>query len=325
MSPSVWAADAIRFGAPRSVIGRRNWTPSTTEPALAARGIFPPLQRTQVVALACRKPSELGLPLSTWSVRTLARKLVQDEVVTRIHYSSVCLILQEAECQPHRTLYWKQGHDPEFSSKAVHVLWYYENVARLAEKGEPVFCVDEKPGIQLLGRAHPDEPARPGCPLRREYEYIRHGTGLLLMFVNLLTGRIFTRTPSKKSGPDFTALLDEHLQTLSAAKRVHYVLDNDPTHTSAHTRAWLNSQKGRVCFHYTPKYASWLNQAEIALGNFSRYYLRRRVWSSANDFAPHIRTSTLHYNSEFAHPFDWSFTRNRFHKWMRSKTCSTGH
>src|SRR5476649_2173331 len=34
-------------------------------------------------------------------------------------------------------------------------------------------------------------------------------------------------------------------------------------------------------------------------------------------------TSTLHYNREFAHPFDWSFTRNRFHEWRRSKTSST--
>lgn len=267
----------------------------------------------------------MGLPLATWSVRTLARKLVQDEVVTQIHYSSVCLILQDAECQPHRTLYWKQGHDPEFVPKALHVLWYYENVVRLADKGEHVFCVDEKPGIQLLGRVHPDEPARPGCPLRREFEYIRHGTGLLLMFVNLLTGRIFTRTPIKKNGPQFTALLDEHLKTLPAAKRVHYILDNDSTHISAHTRQWLDSKKGRVRFHHTPKYASWLNQAEIGLGNFSRYYLRRRVWQSTDEFAPHVRVSTRHYNSEFAHPFDWSFTRNRFHEWIRSKTSSTGH
>jgi hypothetical protein len=290
-----------------------------------ARAFFPPLQRTQIVALACRKPSEFGLPLSMWSVRTLALQLVHDEVVTAIHYSSVCLILQAAECQPHRTLYWKQGHDPEFLPKAVHVLWYYENVKRLADKNEPVFCLDEKPGIQLLGRVHPDEPARPGCPLRREFEYVRHGTGLLLLFLNLLTGKFYSRTPVQKNSAQLTALLDEHLETLPNAQRVHYILDNDSTHTSAHTRTWLASKNGRVIFHHTPKYASWLNQAEIALGSFSRYYLRGRVWSSEADFAPHVRRSTQHYNREFAHPFDWSFTRNRFHEWRRSKTNSTGH
>jgi transposase len=267
----------------------------------------------------------MGLPLATWSVRTLALQLVEDGSVTQIHYSSVCLILQEAECQPHRTLYWKRGHDPEFEPKALHVLWYYENAARLAAKGEQVFCVDEKPGIQLLGRLHPDQPTRPGCPLRREFEYVRHGTGTLLMFLNLPTGKIFTRTPNKKNSQQLTALFDAHLKTIPKANRVHYILDNDPTHVSAHTRNWLASKKGRVRLHYTPKYASWLNQSEIALGNFSRYYLRNRVWRSKNEFPAHVRVSTRHYNRQFAHPFDWSFTRNRFHEWMHSKTCSTGH
>jgi hypothetical protein len=289
------------------------------------RGIFPPLQRAQVVALACRKPSELGLPLANWSVRTLALQLVQDEILTQIHYSSVCVILQDAECQPHRTLYWKSGRDPEFDAKAVHVLWYYENAQRLDTKDEPVFCFDEKPGIQLLGRPHPDVPARPGCPMRREFEYVRLGVGLLMMILNLVTGKFFCRSPKEKKSGQFTDMLDEHLETLPKAKRVHYVLDNDPTHVSAHTRHWLATKKGRVCFHHTPKYASWLNQAEIALHNFNTYYLRRRVWTTPEEFAPHVRHSMKHYNRHLAHPFDWSFTRNRFHEWKnRCTTSSTG-
>jgi hypothetical protein len=289
-------------------------------------GIFPPLQRAQIVALACRKPADLDLPLSTWSIRTLATQVVADEIVTEIHYSSICLILQDADLQPHRTLYWKRSYDPDFDAKAKHVLWYYENAARLAAAGEPVFCVDEKPGIQLLGRPHPDQPARPGCPLRREFEYVRLGTGLLVMLVNLVTGKLFTRTPQCKKSEQFTSILDQHLKTVRGAKRVHYVLDNDPTHTSAHTRNWVAAQRGRVRLHYTPTNASWLDQAEIALNIFSGYYLRRRVWTAKEEFVPHVRASTTHYNREFAHPFDWSFTRNRFEEWrQRSKTSSTGH
>ena len=259
-------------------------------------------------------------------MRTLAAQVVANDVVTEIHYSSVCLILQEADLQPHRTLYWKQNYDPEFEAKAKHVLWVYENAPRLAAKGEPVFCIDEKPGIQLLGRPHPDEPARPGCPLRREFEYIRLGTGLLVLLLNIVTGKLFARTPPNKNSERFTGILDQHLKTIPDARRVHYVLDNDPTHTSAHTRQWAAAQRGRVRLHYTPKYASWLDQAEIALGNFSRYYLRGRVWTAPEEFVPHVRASTRHYNREFAHPFDWSFTRNRFAEWRkRSRTSSTGH
>jgi transposase len=286
---------------------------------------FPPLQRTQLVALACRRPEDLGLPLVRWSVRTLAVQAVREDIFTSIHYSSVCLLLQEADLQPHRTLYWKRGYDSEFESKAIHVLWYYEHARALNADCEPVFCYDEKPGIQLLGRVHPDEPARPGCPLKREFEYVRHGTGLLLLFLNVVTGEIMNRTPEGKKSPAFTDALDGHLKTLPKAKRVHYILDNDSTHVSAHTRAWLASKKGRVRFHYTPKYASWLNQAEIALNNFNTHYLRGKVWNARDEFRPHIRQSTRHYNREFARPFDWSFTRNRFHDWICSKTSSTGH
>lgn len=261
-----------------------------------------------------------------WSVRTLAAQVIAGEIVTDIHYSSVCLILQDADLQPHRTLYWKQGSDPDFVAKAKHVLWYYENAPRLAAAGEPVFCVDEKPGIQLLGRPHPDQPARPGCPLRREFEYVRLGTGLLVMVVNLVTGKFFTRTPDRTNSDQFTSILDEHLKTVPTARRVHYILDNHSTHTSAHTRAWVAEHRGRVRLHYTPTYASWLDQAEIALGNFTKYYLRGRVWTAKAEFAPHVCMSTAHYNRELAHPFDWSFTRNRFDEWrQRFRTFSTGH
>lgn len=287
---------------------------------------FPPLQIAQTVALACRKPAELGLPLVRWSVRTLAAQLVDDRVFKEVHYSSVCLILQNVDLQPHRTLYWKRSHDPEFEAKAVHILWYYERIAALEAAGEPVFALDEKPGIQLLGRVQPDEPARPGCPLRREFEYVRLGTGLLLMLVRLATGRFNTWTPKSKSGPRLTAILDQHLKTLPKAKRIHYLLDNDSTHTSAHTMSWLAAQNGRVRFHFTPKYASWLNQAEIALNCFSTRYLRGKLWHSPDEFAPHVRQSTTHYNQLLAHPFDWTFTRNRFRDWqLRSTTSSTGH
>lgn len=261
-----------------------------------------------------------------WSVRTLTAQLLADGIFSEIHYSSVCLILQDVDLQPHRTLYWKRGYDPEFDAKALHILWYYERVAALEAQGEPVFAFDEKPGIQLLGRVHPDEPARPGCPLRREFEYVRLGTGLLVLLMRLATGRLRTWSVEKKSGAGFTALLDEHLATLPDARRVHYILDNDSTHTCAHTREWAAAKRGRVQLHFTPKYASWLNQAEIGLNCFSTRYLRGKVWQHRDDFAPHVRASTEHYNRYFAAPVDWTFTRHRFHDWRsRSSTSSTEH
>ena len=278
------------------------------------------------MALACRKPSDFGLPLVRWSVRDLTEQLVEQDVFTEIHYSTVHLILQDAELQPHRTLYWKRSHDPAFRQKAIHVLWYYSMAQSLRESGELVFCVDEKTQIQMLGRPVPDMPMRPGAPLRREHEYVRLGTGILLLIHDVVDGNFFGKALTHNRSPQFTETLDEHLATCRHAERIHYIMDNGSTHNSAHTSEWLASKRGRVRFHFTPSRASWLNQGETALSVFSRKYLRGRLWQSPDEFAPLVEHSIDHYNDHYAHPFDWSFTRNRFSDWMnRCATSATGH
>ncbi|HZH27730.1 MAG TPA: IS630 family transposase [Azospirillaceae bacterium] len=278
--------------------------------------------------MACRKPAELGLPLVRWSCRSLAARLVEDEVFTEVHYTTIYLLLAGADLRPHRVLYWKRSHDPLFVEKAVHVLWYYEMAASLRARGEWVFCLDEKTQVQLLGRDLPDLPMRPGCPLRREHEYIRHGTGNLLLVHDVVTGRLFGEAMDLNRGPRLTAALDRHLALLPGPKdapRVHYVMDNGPTHDSAHTRAWLAARGGRVRFHFTPTGASWLNQGECALSRFSRRYLRDRAWDGPGEFPGHVQASIDHHNQHYASPLDWSFTRNRFREWNRCRTSSTGH
>ena len=269
----------------------------------------------QTVALACRSPADLGLPLVRWSVRSLAAQLVDDGVFTEIHYSTVCLILQEADLQPHRRLYWKNSDDPDFGRKAVRVLWYYQRAASLRRRGVYVFCLDEKPNLQLLGRPFPDLPMRPGRPLRREHEYDRLGTANLVLIHDLVTGELFGRSVAHNRSPHLTAVPDRHVASLPQARQIHYILDNGPTHGSHHTRDWSAAQGGRVRFHFTPTGASWLDQAEIALSVFSRRYLRDRLWTERAEFAPHIRRSIAHHNRSHARPFDWSFTRDRLVQW----------
>jgi hypothetical protein len=40
----------------------------------------------------------------------------------------------------------------------------------------PLFCVDEKPDIGVRQPTAPDQPPAPGRAVRREFEYVRHGT-----------------------------------------------------------------------------------------------------------------------------------------------------
>jgi transposase len=65
------------------------------------------------------------------------------------------------------------------------------------------------------------------------------------------------------------------------ADTIHLVMDN----LSSHTRKALLERFGtgagdwlwnRFTVHYTPKHGSWLNQAEIAIGLFSRQCLGQR-------------------------------------------------
>jgi hypothetical protein len=50
--------------------------------------------------------------------------------------------------------------------------------------------MDERTGVQALERKHPDLPMLPGHVLRREFEYVRHGT--LSWFINfdVVTGHV---------------------------------------------------------------------------------------------------------------------------------------
>src|SRR6266545_5008562 len=66
-----------------------------------------PVQRAQIVELACLEPVAKGLHIPHWSSEDLARQAVTDGIVARISPRSVRTILRNVDLQPHRTRYWK--------------------------------------------------------------------------------------------------------------------------------------------------------------------------------------------------------------------------
>lgn len=170
------AGASLRTGGPGSGIDR----------AAGVRRGFSPLQQAQIVALACTPPAEAGRAWVRWSVRALHDEIERRQIAT-LHPSTVHHILADADLHPQQVRYWRHALAEDFEVKAASVLWYYERVAALADRGELVVCLDEKPNIQALGRTIPDLLPAPGYALRRNWEYVRHGT------VNLLV--IFYATP----------------------------------------------------------------------------------------------------------------------------------
>ena len=60
---------------------------------------------------------------------------------------------------------------------------------------------------------------------------------------------------------------------------VHLIVDNYRTHKHAKVRSLL-AQRPRFHVHYTPTYASWLNQVERWLGIITQRAIRRGSFST---------------------------------------------
>ncbi len=215
----------------------------------------------------------------------------------------------------------------------------YALAAERAKQGERSISLDELTGVQALERKHADLPMQPGHVLRREFEYIRHGT--LSWFINfdVVSGQVIE--PSW--GPTRTeedALA--HIQRLIArdpkASKWHLILDNLNIHQSEALVRWVAEREGiaaerlgvkgksgilqsmesraaflhepthQVVFYYTPKHASWMNQVEIWLSILVRKLLKRGNFLSLDDLRDQILAFITYYNATMARPIKWTYT-----------------
>jgi hypothetical protein len=286
-------------------------------PVLVVRGSFPPLQRVEVERLACCEPAGVGLHMTHWSTRSLARAAQLRRIVPTISHSTVALILRDAELQPHRSRYWKTPTpDDTFRAKAAKVLWCYENVHALAERGEVVLCVDEKPNIQALERRCPSRPMKPGLIQHQEFEYVRHGTVNFLAKLVVHTGKMRGWCLEHNDSASLRAVLPQLLWEHRDARRIHLIWDEGSSHIAHPTRSFLSSYYPQVRVLFTPAHASWLDQAELLLRAFGARYLQRGDWASRSELIDHLNASWPEYNRLYAHPFTWSWTRTKMHRWV---------
>ena len=72
--------------------------------------------------------------------------------------------------------------------------------------------------------------------------------------------------------------------------------------------AFLRGSSHRICFCFTPKHASWLNQIEIWFSILARKLLRRGSFKSADELKECIEAFIVYFNQTMAKPFRWTFT-----------------
>ena len=302
-------------------------------PDPVGRVFFSRRARKRLERLACRSPETIGWELTHWSTRSLALAAVEQDIVSAIHAATICRLLHAADLQPHLWRYWKTTvWNDEAVARAVKILWYYERIGWLWQRGEVVLALDEKPNLQVLERAAPTQLMRPGQIERQEFEYVRHGTVNLLAGLTLHTGRMWAECLDRNDGAHFRPAMRRLLHPYDWARRIHLVMDGGPSHTSADTQACLADLAPRVQVLLTPADASWLNQAELLLDAFSGRYLQRGSWCTRQTMIDHLLKSRLEYNHYYAHPFVWQWSRRDFRYWLnntpgliRCRTSATPH
>jgi DDE superfamily endonuclease len=162
-----------------------------------------------------------------------------------------------------------------------------QQVAKRA-KGERVISIDEMTGIQALERQAPDKPMKPGQPIKREFEYIRHGTQTLIASFDISSGTILHESIGQtRTELDFLTHVQQMVKANPQIEKWHLVMDCLNTHQSESLVRWIASneeipaiilgKKGqsgilesmvtraeflsnpehKIVFNYTPKHCSW--------------------------------------------------------------------
>lgn len=230
-----------------------------------------------------------------WSVRSLA-------VETGLSPTSVHRYLSLFGLQPHRSKSFKLSNDPFFIEKVRDIVGLYLSPPEHAL----VLCVDEKSQCQALERTQPLLPMGLGYVEGITHDYKRHGTTTLFAALDVANGEVLAQCKRRHRHQEFLAFLRHIDQNVPAELDVHLICDNYGTHKHPKVRAWL-ARRPRYHVHYTPTYASWLNQVERWFGLITQQAIRRGSFTSVPDLVGHIKRYTEHYNLT-ARPFVWTAT-----------------
>lgn len=250
-------------------------------------------KKVSVIALACAEPPK---GITSWSCRKLAQK-------TGLGVTTVHRILTEGRIKPHKVEYWcGRSTDPEFEQKQAAIIGLYMNPPENAV----VLAIDEKSQIQALDRTQPALPMKEGKPKRLTATYKRNGTTCLLAALAVHEGNVQGRCVEKHTHEEFLGFL-KHLYRQYPHKKLHVIVDNFSAHKHAEVMSWVKSKR-RLTLHFTPTYASWLNQVEIWFNIFSRDVLRGGVWQSKQELIKQIMDYIKYYNEQKARPFKWTYT-----------------
>jgi transposase len=241
--------------------------------------IFTLPQRQQIKKIALSRPTDHGLPFSTWSLSKLAEFLVAEGVVDDISHEGLRALLRKEEVSFQVIKTFKASTDPDYEAKKNRVLELYDVAEGRAEPaaGDPVvvFSMDEFGPLNLLPRegrqwAPVVSRRKKGSTLsprrrRRRATYkrtqgVRHLFAALDMNRDVLYGHVKTN----KTRTTFLVFC-RYLRSLYPPEvRLAIVMDNYSPHlaTNKDDRVGRWAAANNVELAYVPTNASFLNRIE---------------------------------------------------------------
>jgi transposase len=223
--------------------------------------------------------------------------------------------------------------DPQADEKIAVITHLYQTAQVRAERGEAVVSRAEMTGVQALERNQPDLPLQAGRMLRRDFEYIRHGTLSFIVNFHVAEGTVgqVSAGPTRHEA-DFLAHTQRTVHAAPHITQWHFIVDNLNTHQSESLvrfvaaqsdldidlggkgqsgilasmdsrAAFLSDPTPRIVFHYTPKHASWMNQIEIWFSILARKLLKRGNFTSVTDLKAKVLTFVAYFNRTMSKPF----------------------
>lgn len=235
---------------------------------------FDDRERSRIVAMVCSDPPQ---GFYRWTLDLIVEEAQKRRLVDgSISRETVRVILQEHDLKPWQEKMWCIAElNEEYIERMEDVLDVYE---RPYNPKRPVVCVDEKP-VALFSDTTPRLPPRgAGEVLLKDYEYQRAGSVNVFCAVEPKAGVYINKVTPCRDGLEFSIFMTELARRYASAEKIVLVMDNLSTHSGEILQQHMGEElahklSDRFEIHYTPKHASWLNQAEIAIGMYSRQCL----------------------------------------------------
>lgn len=280
-----------------------------------------------------------------WSIRWAETYFQNHQEILQspISRSSIHRLLKLNAIKPYRNKYFLQICDPDFFPKMEKIIKVYNSSYQY------LFCLDECTGLQALERVAPRLPVLDNHPEYLEPEYVRHGTVSILSILQVSTGLVFTDCIPDHTSSTVISSVRKHILQYDRSSELHYICDNYASHsteefcsgiaelcgvklpklkTAQERRQWMEDPGKRIIFHFLPTHGSWLNLIEIWFGILQQKSLKNESFLSSKNLENRIVSYTNTWNTEFAHPFKFSYTGeglhdkviSRFTKWLQMQS-----